>query len=147
MKYHISGIINFDRPDASFGAEDYAYLRGTYAGSRVEEEVPFKDCRRVEGRPSGHVRPDVVHHDYHIEVKRYKIANISGLIGRAKAQIKKRKDEGLPAYQASRQAIIMNLRGQQVSGVEISNLRSRVAGGVGISPANIEIVVYPSNVL
>jgi hypothetical protein len=147
MKKHISGIINFDRPDANFAAEDYAFLRGTYAASKVEEEVPFKDGRRVEGRPSGHVRPDVVHHDNHIEVKRYKIANISGLIGRAKAQIKKRKDEGLPAHQASRQAIIIDLRGQQVSAADISNLRSRVAQGVGVSPSNIEIVVYPSNVL
>ena len=154
MKDHISSIINFDRPDASFAASDYALLRGTYAGSSVDEkslkereEVPFKDGRRVEGRPRDHVRPDVVHHDHYIEVKRYKIANISGLIIRAKAQIKKRKDKGLPAHQASRQAIIIDLRGQQVSGADISNLRSRVAQGVGISPSNIEIVVYPSNVL
>jgi len=143
---YIDNIKKRRRPAAAQSEKEMAFLRGKYGEiGESDEEVPYLKGRKAQGRPKGHTRPDVKDPTNHlIEVKRYLIKNKSNLIARLRKQIEDRR-EHLPYDLHRRQAIIIDLRGQEKDGIEekvILDLKQSISQATKLPIENIEVVTW-----
>lgn len=140
---YIDNILQGGRPTPSQSEVEMQFLRSTFGGlPEAESQASFKDLKRVPHGTKGSTRPDIVESTgTSVEVKRYKIENLSNMIATIRKQVDDRRRE-LPYDQHSKQAVIIDFRGQKISRKQVAEVRQQVAQAVGLPLGNIDVVTY-----
>lgn len=140
------------RPSPRQSEREVAHL---YGGSG---ETVFINGRQVEAKVEGSTAPDVnagSGGNFYVEVKRYILDGgrsgsrfprgtldrdaLGDMVRELDRQITMRRELHLRAHEASRQAVVVDLRGQKLSMDEIQEVRRRVATGTSLPLDSVEV--------